>query len=65
MKKQVFIGWICRCWTETSLEGWTSEFESFDTEEEAIEYGKHHNAMLGRYELARDFEVYKNFSDPF
>lgn len=64
-KKQVFIGWVCRCWTETSLEGWTSEFETFDTEQEAIDCGINHNRMLGGDELSREFEVYKKFTSPF
>lgn len=35
MRKSIFKGWICRTWTETSLNGWLSEFDRFDTEDEA------------------------------
>lgn len=55
-------GWICRTWTETSLEGWTSEIERFDTEEEADEHGMKHLRGLLQDELSREFEVYKSFT---
>ena len=64
MTKQKHIGWICRAWTETS-HGWTSEFENFATEEEAREHGYKFCQMMNQDELAREFEVYKNFTDPF
>lgn len=61
-KEPIFMGWVCRCWTETRSIGWISEVNGpFETEQEAIEYGRHHIAMLGGYELAREFEVYKKF----
>lgn len=55
-------GWICRTWTET-IHGWTSEFDRFDTEEEAREFGQIHNRMINADagELAREYEVYKDF----
>ncbi len=54
--------WICRTWTETSLEGWTSEFESFGTEQEAIDHGRKHNKGVKEDELSREFEIYKRFT---
>lgn len=65
MKKQVMIGWICRTWTETALNGWQSEFDRFDTEEEAISFGQFHNSLIKDDELSREYEVYKDFTDPF
>lgn len=64
MKAQTQTGWICRTWTETSENGWTSQFDRFDTEEEAREFGYAHNRNIGYSELAREFEVYKDFTDP-
>lgn len=51
-------GWICRTWTETALNGWTSEFDRFDTEEEAYIFGEMHNNMIHEDELDRTYEVY-------
>ena len=64
-KKQTQNGWICRTWIETSENGWTSEFDRFDTEEEAREHGYTHNRLIKQDELSREFEVYKDFTDPF
>ena len=64
MRKSIFKGWICRTWTETSLNGWVSEFDRFDTEDEA---NKHGQAMMRLPfkdgELSREFEVYKDFEE--
>ena len=60
--KQEFIGWICRCWTEKSGQGWTSSLERFGTEEEAREYGYSHNRLFEEGDLTREFEVYKDYS---
>ena len=63
-KEPLFMGWVCRCWIETSSLGWRSETsEPFETEQEAIDYGIHFTSMLGRYELTREFEVYKKFAN--
>lgn len=63
-EKESEIGddWICRTWTETSLDGWTSEFESFETEQEAIDHGRNHNKGIKEDELSREFEIYKRFT---
>lgn len=54
-------GWICRTWTETS-NGWISEFDRFDTEEQAREHGRIMMSMPFKDgELGRTFEVYKDF----
>ena len=53
-------GWICRTWTET-IHGWTSEFDRFDTEEGAREFGQIHNRLIKSDEKAREYEVYKDF----
>jgi hypothetical protein len=62
MSEQKQNGGICRTWIETSLEGWTSELERFDTEEEANEHGMKHNRGLLQDELSRESEVYKSFT---
>lgn len=49
--------WICRTWTETA-DGWTSEFDRFETKEEAVEFGEAHKRHLNSDEKARDYEVY-------
>ena len=46
-------------WTQTSQNGWTSDFETFQTREEAEAMGRTHNSLLERDELAREYEVYK------
>lgn len=51
--------WICRAWTQTSLEGWTSEIERFETEEDANEFGQFHLENIHDDELAREYEVYR------
>lgn len=51
--------YICRCWTETTLNGFTSYFEEFETEEEANEYGKTFVSLIKSDELTREYEVYK------
>lgn len=51
--------WICRTWTETSLNGWCSEFDIFETEEEANEFGRIHLKFIRIEDLAREYEVYK------
>lgn len=33
------MAYICRTWTRTA-DGWTSEFDRFDTEQEAREHGE-------------------------
>ena len=62
MMKSVFVGWICRVWTETVEEGFISDIVKFNTEQEADQYGR--SAMrqpLGKDEVYREFEVYKDF----
>ena len=65
MKKQVQTGWICRTWKYTAENGWTSEIDRFATEEEAIHFGRTHCKMLHVDEVTREYEVYKDFTDPF
>ena len=55
------VGWICRLWTETT-NGWISTFATFASEEEAIEHGQWHNQHITDDELAREYEVYKDFA---
>ena len=54
--------WICRTWSKDRIQGWQSQFERFDTKEEAEAYGKMHVEMFeeGFDELERDYEVYRN-----
>lgn len=59
----ILKGWICRTWIET-YSGWLSEFERFDTEEEANDFGISHNRNIRCGELARDFEIYKDYYNP-
>lgn len=49
--------WVCRAWTHTAIDGWLSVFASFDTEEEAIEYGEAHKKQKRRDEIERDYEI--------
>lgn len=65
MKTQTFNGWICRTWRETSENGWTSQFDRFDTEEEAREFGQTFCRMINSDELSREYEIYKDYTDPF
>lgn len=51
--------WICREWTRTALNGWTSEFGTWETKEEAEEMGRIHVSLLRMDEEERDFEVYQ------
>lgn len=46
-------------WTKTAINGWVSDFESFNTRDEAVRMGEIHNSLLKRDELERDYEVYK------
>ena len=55
------VGWVLRCWTETSENGWTSYFERYATEAEATKHGMMHNRLINTGELSREFEVYKDF----
>ena len=58
--------WICRMWTKTAINGWVSDFESFNTRDEAVKMGEMHNSLLKRDELERDYEVYLgNFHNLF
>ena len=50
--------WICRTWTQI-VHGWTSEFDRFETREEAEEFGRIHKSLIGYEDLERDYEVYK------
>ena len=52
------MSWICREWTKTE-EGWTSDFETFDSQHEANECGKIHISLKKYDEIERDYEVYK------
>lgn len=53
-------GWICRTWIETVGNGWTSEFDRFDTEEEAREFGYNHIKRIRLDDVSREFEIYKD-----
>lgn len=53
--------WICRTWTETSLDGWMSGFHRFETEEDANEFGQVHLDNIHAGELSREYEVYYDF----
>lgn len=57
------VGWICRCWTETSQNGWESDFATFPTREDAEEHGKIHNKHIKSDELSREFEVYADWRE--
>ncbi len=50
--------WVCRQWTYTALNGWCSDFDSFDTEREAIEHGNIFLKWKGEDE-ERKYEVYE------
>ena len=62
LEQPVLRGWICRQWTEKHGD-WTSEFDRFRTEEEAIEWGQSHIRAIKSDETAREFEVYKDFAN--
>lgn len=64
-KRQMPVGWICRTWMQTPENGWCSEFDRFDSREEAEEHGKWHVDNINEEEMARDYEVYQDFTDPF
>lgn len=57
-------GWTCRTWVEENGE-WTSEFDTFRTQEEAEEYGRVFLTLIRHDETAREYEIYKHFPDPF
>lgn len=50
--------WMCRTWIETTMNGWVSEFDRFETEEEAEKHGEIHMSLIKHDEKARDYEVY-------
>lgn len=50
--------WICRTWTE-KWDGWTSTFDRFETEEEAVEHGKAAVKYKRDDVLAVDYEVFE------
>ena len=54
--------WICRMWTDDGY-GWTSDFESFDNEQEAKEMGEMHLRLSDYFEDSRDYEVYRKEID--
>ena len=56
MKKAT--GYVCRQWTETSLDGWLSDKDWFATEEEAQEHGRIFVENIRRDELSREYEVF-------
>lgn len=62
MTRSVFVGWICRVWTETISKGFIYDIARFNTEQEADQHGR---AMMrlpfGYDELSREYEVYKDF----
>lgn len=62
--KQEHIGWVCRTWIETP-DGNKMEFNYFLTEDEANQFGQAFNSQIGGNETAREYEVYKHFTDPF
>lgn len=49
--------WICRAWTKEP-DGWVSEFDSFETEEEANEHGEIFMRVMKDDGLEHDYEVY-------
>lgn len=51
--------WICRQWTKTALDGWTSEFDTFETEAEAKQHGETFVELITRDEDERNYEVYE------
>lgn len=53
--------WICRSWKCSSSHEWTSEFDRFNTKEEAIEHGRMFVRLMRYGETARDFEVYPEY----
>ena len=64
-RQQKFIGWVCRMWSHSIEHGWTSYFETFPTREKAEECGRTHNSYLRKDETAREYEIYKQFTEPF
>lgn len=52
--------WICRTWTQRP-DGFTSEFDRFETKEQAEEHGKIFVSLKLHHEISRDFEVYEDF----
>lgn len=60
--RSVFVGWICRVWTETTAKGFVYDIARFKTQSEAEEHGRAMLRLPFDYgELSREFEVYKDF----
>lgn len=58
-----FIGWICRCWTETT-DGWQYKIYHLKTEAEAEERGKEFiRGSLMQHEISREYEIYKDYTE--
>lgn len=55
--------WICRTWTEASINGWTFKLDTFSTREEAEEHGARHIQGIRADELTREYEVYLDFKN--
>ena len=49
---------ICRQWTLAANGDYTSEFDRFETEAEAREYGEVFVSLKLHHEISRDYEVY-------
>ncbi len=58
-QKGEIIMWICRQWTEKNGE-WTSQFDSFETEKEAKEYGRYFLKNICKDDTAREYEIYRS-----
>lgn len=50
--------WICRTWIE-DINGFTSEFDRFETSADANDFGEYHVNNIRRDEKSRFYEVYK------
>lgn len=58
----VFVGWICRVWTETTSKGFVYDIARFKTRDEAEAHGRAMMMLPFDYnELSREYEVYKDF----
>lgn len=55
-----FIGWICRGWIETTR-GWVSTIIKVATEQDALDCGYEFVKNISSNELAREFEIYKDY----
>lgn len=52
--------WICRTWTcRNEVGGWFSEFDSFETLQEAEAFGELHMRLMREDDLGRDYEIYR------